>query len=297
MKILVTGAGGMLSHALVPILHTSGHDVVAVGRAELDVTERDAVERRVQAERPDAVVQCAAYTAVDRAEREEELAFMVNAEATGYVADACQRIGAMLVYPSTDYVFAGTGDRPYRPEDATGPINAYGRSKLAGERAASRCDRSLVVRTSLLYGAGGSNFVDTIRRLAAERESLDVVDDQTGRPTTTAEFSRTVARLLELGAAGTFHATGGGPATTWYGLAREIVGRMGGSTEVRPVPSSRFPRPAQRPAYSMLECSATERVTGREFRDWRDSLSAYLTESHAVDAQAVECSTGIPRPR
>jgi dTDP-4-dehydrorhamnose reductase len=230
----------------------------------------------VLAERPEAVVQCAAYTAVDRAEEEQERAHMVNAEATGHVADACQKIRATLVYPSTDYVFPGTGDRPYRPEDETGPVNAYGRSKLAGERAAARCDRSLVVRTSWLYGRGGSNFVETIRRLAAERESLDVVDDQTGRPTSTVELSRGIARLLALGAAGTFHATGGGPATTWYGFAREIVGRLGYATELRPVPSSRVPRPAPRPAYSVLDCSGTERLIGHPFADWRATLAEYL---------------------
>lgn len=276
MRVLVTGAGGMLPRALVPILHASGHEVIALGRAELDVTERDAVARRVLADRPEAVVQCAAYTAVDRAEEEEEQAHMVNAEATGHVADACQKIGATLVYPSTDYVFPGTGDRPYRPEDETGPVNAYGRSKLAGERAAARCDRSLVVRTSWLYGGGGSNFVETIRRLAAERESIDVVDDQTGRPTSTVELSRGIARLLALGAAGTFHATGGGPATTWYGFAQEIVGRLGCATELRPVPSSRVPRPAPRPAYSVLDCSGTERLIGHPFADWRATLAEYL---------------------
>lgn len=276
MRVLVTGAGGMLPRALVPILHASGHEVIALDRAELDVTERDAVERRVLAERPEAVVQCAAYTAVDRAEDEEERAHMVNAEATGHVADACQKIGAALVYPSTDYVFPGTGDRPYRPEDETGPVNAYGRSKLAGERAAARCDRSLVVRTSWLYGRGGNNFVETIRRLAAERESIDVVDDQTGRPTSTVELSRGIARLLALGAAGTFHATGGGPATTWYGFAREIVGRLGSPTELRPVPSSHLPRPASRPSYSVLDCSGTERLIGHPFADWRTTLAGYL---------------------
>jgi dTDP-4-dehydrorhamnose reductase len=266
----------MLSRALVPILHASGHEVIALSRAELDVTERDAVERRVLAERPEAVVQCAAYTEVDRAEEEEQQAHAVNAEATGFVADACQKVGATLVYPSTDYVFPGTGDRPYRPEDETGPVNAYGRSKLAGEYAAARCDRALVVRTSWLYGDGGSNFVETVRRLATERESLDVVNDQTGRPTSAVELSRVIARLLALGVAGTFHATGGGPATTWYGFAREIIGRTGLSTQLRPVPSSRVPRPAPRPAYSVLDCSGTEKSTGHSFADWRATLAEYL---------------------
>lgn len=266
----------MLARALVPILRGAGHAVVVVGRADLDVTVRVAVERRLLMERPDAVVQCAAYTAVDQAEQEEELAFMVNAGGTCNIAGACQKLGATLVYPSTDYVFSGTAARPYRPGDETEPVNAYGRSKLAGERAAARCDRHLVIRTSWLYGAGGTNFVDTIRRLADEREFLEVVDDQVGRPTSTVELSRICALLLGVGAAGTFHVSGGGPVTTWCGFAREITRQTGQPVEVRPVPSSRFPRPAQRPAYSVLDCSAVEKLVELPLADWRESLTEYL---------------------
>lgn len=276
MKVVVTGRGGMLARDLVPMLEAAGNDVIALSRDELDVTDRSAVDRCLRQERPAIVVQCAAYTAVDRAEDEEDLALMVNAEATGYVADACQKLGATLVYPSTDYVFAGAEEREYGPDDEPGPVNAYGRTKLAGERAAARCSRHLVLRTSWLYGQGGRNFVDTIRRAASEREWLEVVDDQVGRPTSTVEFSRALILLLKVGALGTFHAAGGGPPTSWHGFATEIVGRLGLDTEVRPVATGEISRAARRPRHSVLDCTATETRVGSRFADWRDALSEYL---------------------
>lgn len=276
MKVLVTGAQGMLARALVPELCRRGHEVVALSRAELDVTDEAVVEARVLAERPDAVVQCAAYTNVDRAEEEEDRATRVNADAAGYLARACDRVGALVVYPSTDYVFAGTATEPYRPDAIPEPVNAYGRSKLAGERAAAASRRALVVRTSWLYGAGGANFVDTIRRLASEREELRVVDDQVGRPTWVASLARTTCELMETGTTGIFHATDGGPPVSWWGLAREIVAHESRPVEVVPVPSSEFPRPAARPAYSVLDCSGTEAACGRSLPDWRETLASYL---------------------
>ena len=276
MKVVVTGAGGMLARALVPELRRRGHEVVALARAALDVTDEAAVGARISAERPDAVVQCAAYTSVDRAEEEEDRAARVNATATGYVARVCDRIGALIVYPSTDYVFPGTASEPYRPGSVSEPVNAYGRSKLAGEQAAAGARRSLVVRTSWLYGEGGTNFVDTIRRLASEKEVLRVVDDQVGRPTSTVSLARILSELMEAGATGIFHATDGGPPVSWWGFAREIVAQESLPVEVVPVPSSEFPRPAPRPAYSVLDCSATEAACGRVLPDWRETLASYL---------------------
>lgn len=294
MKVLVTGGEGMLAHTLIPTLRAAGHELIAPNRAELDVTDAAAVERCLQSERPAVVAHCAAYTAVDRAEQEEGLAHMVNAESTRYLADQCQKLGATLVYPSTDYVFDGRSRRAYRPEDDPAPVNAYGRSKLAGERAAANCRRALVIRTSWLYGEGGGNFVDTIRRLGAERDVLEVVDDQVGRPTSTIEFSRTVVLLLKVGAVGTFHAAGGGLPTSWFGFAQEIIGRLGESAEVRPVPTRRFPRPARRPAYSVLDCSATEQLLGRAFPDWKESLAEFFDGPSAAEAKIVrDCSHGV----
>ncbi|HEX8275563.1 MAG TPA: dTDP-4-dehydrorhamnose reductase [Longimicrobiaceae bacterium] len=276
MKVLVTGAAGMLAHALVPLLRARGHEVVALDRAALDVADRAAVHDRVLGERPDAVVQCAAYTAVDRAEDEEAEATRVNADAARHVAEACDRVGAAFVYPSTDYVFAGTAAVPYRPGDPTDPVNAYGRSKLAGERAALASPGGLVVRTSWLYGAGGSHFVDTILRLAREGKPLRVVDDQWGRPTWTGALAEAMASLMEAGARGIFHATGGGEPVSWHGFAREVVALGAPGAEVAAVGSAAFPRPARRPAWSVLDCSETEARTGAGLPHWRASLAEYL---------------------
>jgi len=276
VKVLVTGAGGMLAHALVPLLRARGHEVVGLDRDGLDVTDEVAVRARITAERPEVVVQCAAYTAVDRAEEDEAEAVRVNATATRYVAHACDSIGASLVYPSTDYVFSGTATTPYRPDDPPDPVNAYGRSKLAGERATFESERPLVVRTSWLYGDGGANFVATILRVAGEGKPLRVVDDQWGRPTWTGTLAAAIASLTESGAHGVFHVTGGGEPVSWYGFAREIVALSNAGPPPEAVRSGDFPRPARRPVYSVLECSATERRTGEALPDWRESLCRYL---------------------
>ncbi len=273
----------MLAHALVPELRSRGHEVVALERAVLDVTDQRAVETRFLAETPAAVMHCAAYTAVDAAEVEEETALRVNAEATRHVARACQNIGALLVYPSTDYVFAGTADRPYHPSDPTAPVNAYGRSKLAGEQAAREAGRALVVRTSWLYGRGGANFVDTIIRLAREQEQLQVVDDQIGRPTWTGSLACTLSDLLERGAAGIFHATDSGDPVSWYGFAREILAQQSLAIPIIPVASEAFARPAVRPAYSVLDCATTDGIIGRALPDWKEMLARYLRSGEAGD--------------
>jgi dTDP-4-dehydrorhamnose reductase len=278
VKVLVTGAAGMLAHALIPAFRETGHLVVPFTRQELDITDREAVERVIARERPDAVVQCAAYTAVDAAEREFDRALEVNATATRHVALACHRIGASFVYPSTDYVFDGKGTQPYRPEDTTHPVNAYGRSKLEGERAAAEAERHLIVRTSWLFGAGGGNFVETMLRLGQERDRLDVVDDQIGRPTWTHTLATAISRLLEVDARGVFHVTDGGEPTSWYGFAKAILGSMGRADRVHPTTSADFVRPAPRPAYSVLDLDRTERVMDRPLPPWEESLSRYLAE-------------------
>jgi dTDP-4-dehydrorhamnose reductase len=281
MRILVTGAGGMLAHDLVPALRGRGHDVLAVSRHQLDVTDRVAVASFVRASRPDVAVQCAAFTAVDAAETQEAAAHLVNATSTHYLAAACHDAGARLVYPSTDYVFAGDKNEPYQPADPPAPVNAYGRSKLAGERAALESPGALVVRTSWLYGGGGGNFVDTIVRMSRERDRIDVVNDQIGRPTWTVPLARTILDLLERGVGGIFHATGGGEPATWYDVAERIIVRTARSVDLRAVATSEFPRPAARPGYSVLDCTATESTIGRPLPDWKDSLFDYLGDQSA----------------
>jgi dTDP-4-dehydrorhamnose reductase len=275
MKLLVTGAGGMLARALIRQAGARRDAVVPVTRAELDVTDAEAVVRRIEAERPDVVVQGAAYTAVDRAEAEPDAAFAVNVEGTRNVARACQKFGAIFVYLSTDYVFGGDANRPYRPSDPPNPLGEYGRTKWLGEVAAAEAGRALIVRTSWLYGDGGTHFVDTIARLAAERDVLDIVDDQIGRPTWTEQLADTIDKLLKAGALGTFHASAAGEPVSWAGFAEEIVRQMRLGVEVRRISSSDLKRAAARPKYSVLDLTETEARIG-PLSDWRDSLTRYL---------------------
>jgi len=275
MKLLITGARGMLAQAVRPELEGRGHEVVALDRAALDVGSAAAVDGVIRSLRPDAVIQCAAYTRVDDAETDEAEAHRINAEATSYVAAACRAVGARLVYPSTDYVFDGRADTPYRPDSPTNPINAYGRSKLAGEAAASESGDYLVVRTSWLYGAGGRNFVSTILERARRGDALRVVADQRGSPTWTGTLALIIAELLERRApSGIYHATNSGE-TTWYHLALEAIRLAGVETTIEPVTTAEFPRPAARPAYSVLDCSATAAVVG-EIAGWREALAEAL---------------------
>ncbi|MDQ3388486.1 MAG: dTDP-4-dehydrorhamnose reductase, partial [Gemmatimonadota bacterium] len=256
---------------------------IGLDREGLDVTDPRAVKLRISAESPDAVVQGAAYTDVDAAEFYPERAEAVNVAAAENVARACYRMGALFVYPSSDYVFSGDETRPYRPTDSTGPINSYGRSKLAGESAAREAGRWMVIRTSWLYGAGGNHFVGKITRLAGEREGLEVVDDQIGRPTWTGSLATTTAQLMECGAEGILHASDGGEAVSWCGFAREILARQGLNTRLVPVPAAKFPSPAARPRYSVLDCSETEQRIGREMPEWPEMLGEYLNEDfHGV---------------
>lgn len=276
MRILLTGAGGMLARAVHGEFVARGHEVVALDRAALDVTDAAAVEAVVHELRPTAVIQCAAYTQVDDAEREESAAHRVNAEATGHLARACRAVGARLVYPSTDYVFAGRARSPYLPDAATNPLSAYGRSKLAGEGAARGAGDFLIVRTSWLYGAGGRNFVAMILERARRGEALRVVDDQRGSPTWTGSLAHVLVEMLEHRApAGIYHATNQGE-TTWYGLACEAIRQAGMDAEITPVTTAEFPRPAPRPAYSVLDCASTIAVAGA-IAGWREALGEALS--------------------
>lgn len=268
----------MLAQALVPAFAARGSQVIALGRSELDVTDSAAVMARISDERPDAVVQCAAYTAVDAAEADEQGAFLVNEAATRYVASACDAVGAALVFPSTDYVFAGHSSEPYGAADATAPINVYGRSKEAGERAALACGRGLVVRTSWLYGTGGPNFVDTMRRLGRERGAVEVVTDQIGRPTWTGALAEVLVDLVHAEARGIFHATGGGQPVSWYGFAEAIFRMSALHVSLEAVSSYAFSRPAARPTYSVLDCSGTEKALGRPMEPWQRSLASFLRQ-------------------
>ncbi|MEJ2679460.1 MAG: dTDP-4-dehydrorhamnose reductase, partial [Gemmatimonadota bacterium] len=214
---------------------------------------------------------------VDLAEEHEDQAMRVNGDGTAIVARACRRLGARFVYPSTDYVFDGTATEPYLPGTRPAPLNAYGRSKLAGEVAAREADQAFVVRTSWLYGAGGPNFPSAILKKARAGEALRVVADQRGAPTWTVDLARVFLDLLEKDAPpGIYHATNGGQ-TTWHGFARETLRLAGLPTDVEAITTEDMPRPAPRPRYSVLDCSATEAIVG-PMRSWQEALQDALAE-------------------
>ncbi len=272
---LVTGAGGMLGTDLVAALAARGEHVTGLARAELDVTDAAAVTDAIGSAGPDAVVNCAAWTGVDDAETAEEQALAVNGRGPANLAAACARTGARLIHLSTDYVFAGDAGHPYAENGVPAPRTAYGRTKLAGERAvlAALPGAAYVVRTAWLYGAHGPSFVRTMIKLEDQRPAVDVVDDQHGQPTWTADVAAQIIALVDAGAAaGIYHATSGGQ-TTWFGLAREVFGLLGADQDrVRPIPTSAMPRPAPRPAYSVLGHGAWAAAGIPPIGDWRTAL-------------------------
>ena len=272
---LVTGAGGMLGQDLVTGLEREGETARGLTRGDLDITDGAAVARAVRDCRPDVVVNCAAWTAVDEAEAHEGEALQVNGLGARVVATACAAQGARLIHMSTDYVFGGDASRPYAEDDAPGPRTAYGRTKLAGEQAVLGLlpASGYVVRTAWLYGSNGPNFVRTMMRLERERAALDVVDDQRGQPTWTVDVAgRVIALARSQAAAGVYHATSSGE-TTWYGLAREIFRLLGADpARVRPVSSHAYPRPAPRPAYSVLGHGSWAGAGIESIPDWRPRL-------------------------
>jgi|SRR5689334_1611442 len=281
---LVTGAGGMLGQDVVASLERDGETVLALTRRDLDITDQAAVTATVLGCRPDIVVNCAAWTAVDEAEAHEDEALEVNGRGARLVAAACAEGGARLIHISTDYVFAGDARRPYGEHDRCGPRTAYGRTKLAGERAVAELlpRAGYTLRTAWLYGAHGPNFVRTMIALERDREVVDVVDDQRGQPTWAVDVAGQVIALARSGApAGVYHATSSGE-TTWFGFAQEIFRLLGAdSARVRPVTSGASPRPAPRPAYSVLGHGAWASAGIKPIPGWRLRLRQGL---HAVAA-------------
>ncbi|MGC5036575.1 dTDP-4-dehydrorhamnose reductase [Streptomyces sp. DT190] len=282
MKWLITGAGGMLGHDVTEELTRRGETVVGLDRAALDITDPEAVGTAVRDHAPDLVVNCAAYTAVDDAETDEARALLINGEGPRLLARSCAAHGAGLIHVSTDYVFSGDSrTTPYPEDHPTGPRTAYGRTKLAGERAVLEelPGASAIVRTAWLYGVHGGNFVRTMIGLEARRDTLDVVDDQRGQPTWSADVAGWLADLgprLGPDAHGVFHATSSGEAS-WYELAREVFALIGADPDrVRPTSSAAFPRPAPRPAYSALAHDRWQEIGLPLPREWRSALHEAL---------------------
>ena len=275
MRFAVTGAAGMLGQDLVTTVRAAGHDAVGFSRGELDITDADAVANAVCSVRPDVVVNCAAWTDVDGAEHDEDGAVAVNGAGAGNVARAAAARGAWAIHVSSDYVFDGAKRSPYLESDPVAPLSSYGRSKLAGERAVAveAPGRHTIVRSSWLFGAGGRCFPATILRLANERDELKVVDDQVGCPTFTGHLASALVQTALERPVGLVHTAGGG-SCSWYEFAREIVATAGVSCEVRPCTTAEMPRPATRPAYSVLRSERGEEVPS--LPDWREGLAEYM---------------------
>lgn len=266
--IVILGAGGMLGTAWARLLSSLDRPAVLLGRPAFDLSSPGTLEGIGPAS---AVINCAGYTRVDDAEANEPDARLANAIGPGALARLCATRGVPLVHYSTDYVFDGAGQRPYPPDAPTGPINAYGRTKLEGEQLVQAAGgRSLIIRTSWLYAAWGSNFVRTIAARATVTSSLRVVHDQKGRPTCASHLAAATLRLLEMDASGTFHVTDGGMCS-WFEFAREIVRQTQAPCPVEPCSTTEFPRPAKRPANSVLGLEQTEALLG-PMPDWTDNL-------------------------
>lgn len=289
--ILLTGAGGQVAWEIERRAADAGLSVRALSRAELDIADNKAVHSMVASIGPRVVINAAAYTAVDKAETEKDLAFDVNRDGPGHLAAICAGREIPLVHLSTDYVFDGESKAPYVEEDFTAPLGVYGESKLAGEAAVRAfLDRHIILRTAWVYGVHGNNFVKTMLRLGRERDVLRVVDDQRGSPTFAGDIAdtlllisrRLISEALPEEAYGTFHYTGGG-AVTWHGFAEKIFDlaapSLGRRPKVEPITTAEYPTPAKRPANSVLDCGKINEVYGIRQRPWEDALREMLAKT------------------
>jgi len=270
--ILVVGAKGMLGADLLSLLGERGR---GVDLPEIDITDLVSVQRVLTALKPSVVVNCAAYTDVDGCESNSDTAMQVNAEGVAFLAMISREIGAKLVQVSTDYVFDGSKGSPYREDDLPRPLNVYGESKLAGELNVDVNPDNLVVRTQWLYGLQGKNFVETMLRLATEKDRLSVVDDQIGAPTWTVDLAKGMIALIDAGCRGTYHVANSG-STSWNGFARAIFSEAGLAVQVEAMTTEQLNRPARRPLQSTLDCSKLTADTGLTLQPWQDALRHYL---------------------
>lgn len=295
MRVLVTGITGQVGGALVAAQPPDGIEVIALGRDRLDLARPGDIAAAISELRPDLVVNPAAYTAVDRAEAEPELAFLVNRDGPAALAEACERTGAGLIHLSTDYVFDGSGTRPYNPDDPVAPLGVYGASKEAGERAVrERLEGHLIIRTAWVYAVSGRNFVSTMLRVGVERDELRVVSDQRGTPTAAEDIAEALKALIAARQngnpiTGTHHYTAAGE-TTWHGLAEAVFDRAatiwGRRPTVHAIPTSEYPTPAKRPAYSVLDNASLDAVAAVPRRDWRRAAEQTVDRILARDGRA-----------
>ena len=284
MKVLITGANGQLGGALQRTAPAHA-DLNAIDVDDVDFTEDAMLRARLVVEAPEVLINAAAYTAVDKAESDEETATEINADAVAIMAEEMEAQGGKLVHISTDFVFDGSSSRAYRPDDERNPISAYGRTKAAGEDHLRETD--LLVRTAWVYEAGGANFVRTMIRLMNERDELGVVSDQIGSPTWATGLAETIWGLIDRGASGTFHHSDDGEIS-WYDFAVAIaeeghnLGLVKAIPTIKPIATADYPTPARRPAYSLLDCSATRELLGDEPVHWRTNLRSMLEQEKAL---------------
>lgn len=277
MKVLVTGASGQLGYDVIKRLNALGDEPVGADREEFDITDGKATEDYITALRPDVIVHCAAYTAVDKAEDDRDTCRKVNVDGTRNIALACEKIGAKLVYISSDYVFGGSGTQPLEIDAPKNPQNIYGITKLGGEEEAKKCQKHFIVRTSWVFGINGGNFVKTMLRLADSHEKLTVVDDQTGSPTYTPDLARLICDMIKTEKYGTYHASNEGYCT-WAEFAKEIMRQAEKTTKIIPCTTAEYPAKAKRPENSRLSKKCLDDAGFDRLPPWQDALARFLKE-------------------
>lgn len=276
MKVLVTGVKGQLGYDVVNELEKRGHTAIGTDVEEMDITDAEKVREVLNAEKPDAVIHCAAYTAVDAAEDNVELCRKINAEGTENIAKACKELGCRLLYVSTDYVFNGEGERPWEPDDEREPLNVYGQTKYEGELAVEKyVEKFFIVRIAWVFGINGKNFIKTMLRLGEDHDELTVVADQIGSPTYTYDLARLLVDMIGSDKYGRYHATNEG-LCSWYDFAVEIFRQAGMDVRVRPVTSEEYPAKAKRPHNSRMDKAKLEENGFERLPDWKDALGRYL---------------------
>lgn len=282
MKVLVTGVNGQLGYDVVKVLNARNIECKGVDMADFDITDRVAVCGYIKDYAPDAVIHCAAYTAVDRAEDDSETCFKVNVTGSENIAIACRDIDAKMLYVSTDYVYGGKGETPFEPTDPTDPKSVYGRTKLGGEEAVrNNLEKFFIVRTSWVFGINGNNFVKTMLRLGAERELLTVVDDQIGSPTYTPDLARLICDMIVTEKYGIYHGTNENYCS-WAEFAAEIMKLGGRKCVIKPIPSSEYPAKAERPLNSRLSKKCLDDAGFERLPTWQDALQRYFEELRTV---------------
>lgn len=277
MRVLVTGVKGQLGYDVMNELAKRGHEGIGVDIQEMDITDAASVEKVITEAAPDAVIHCAAYTAVDAAEDNVDLCRRVNAGGTENIARVCKALNCKMMYISTDYVFNGQGTRPWEPDDAREPLNVYGQTKYEGELAVEALEKFFIVRIAWVFGVNGKNFIKTMLNLGKTRDHLTVVADQIGSPTYTYDLARLLVDMIETDKYGRYHATNEG-LCSWYEFACEIFKQAGMNVTVSPVTSDQYPAKAKRPMNSRMDKSKLDEMGFERLPSWQDALGRYLKE-------------------